>query len=88
MEMFTGIDQYVSQELAVYQEFLECLSSDVSQAHAIARCNPDLFTVDEWIGEEVELAQVSVTCPSIFSLALQRYGSAALQRILNPEATA
>ncbi len=85
--MFTGIDQYVTQELAVYQEFLECLSSDVSQAHAIARCNPDLFTIDEWIGEEMELMQVNVTCPSIFALALQRYGSDALQRILNPQAS-
>ncbi len=86
--MFTGIDQYVSQELVVYGEFLECLSSDVPRSHRIARSNPDLFTIDEWIGADLEMVQVSVTCPSIFALALERYGSAALQRILNPEASA
>ncbi len=88
MEMFTGIDHYVTQEIAVYQEFLECLSSDISQSHAIARCNPDLFAIDEWIGPDLEMVQVSVTCPSIFALALERHGSKALQRILNPQASA
>jgi hypothetical protein len=71
-----GKDQIVhAQAVATYKEFLESASEQTERGINIALANPDLFEVERWTGMGIEVGEIHIKCPAMFTEAVAMYGT-------------
>jgi len=61
--------------VATYKEFLHCMATGDERQLDIAKANPDLFRITSWRSMGIELGEVEITCPALFTEAVAKYGT-------------